>query len=71
MTFKLFAKSPMQMRREAEERRNGKPEPKPLPKPGPAEQAKRPQLDAADWSAYVGTGALPRVLSSLQKRRSA
>ena len=47
------------MRREAEGRRNGKLKPKPLPKLGPAEQAKRPQLDVAEWSAFVRTGALP------------
>lgn len=58
MTFRLFAKSPTEMRREAEERLNPKPKRKPLPNPGPAERAKRPQLDAADWSSYVRTGAV-------------
>ena len=53
----LFAKSPTQMRREAEEKRK----PKRLPvKLGPVDAAKRPQLDVADWSAYVRTGAVPR-----------
>lgn len=56
----LFAKSPSQMRREAEEKdpRKRKSLPKPLPKPGPAERAKRPRLDPADWSAHVRTGTV-------------
>jgi hypothetical protein len=52
----LFAKSPTQMRREAEE--NLKPTRKPAPAPGPVDPSKRPQLDAADWSTYVRTGAV-------------
>jgi hypothetical protein len=51
-------KTPMQMRREAE--RRGKPQPK-LRKPGQIDPAKRPQLDAGDWSAYVRTGAVPEL----------
>ena len=59
-----FAKSPMQMRREAEERRN--PAPK-APPPGPVDAADRPQLasetgealDAAtDWLAHLAAGRI-------------
>ena len=59
--MRLFAKSPMQMRREAEERRK----PKRAPAPGPVDPAKRPSLAsespreidaAAEWLAYLRTG---------------
>ena len=51
----VFAKSPMQMRREAEAR--GKPKRR-VPKPGPVDPAKRPVLDGANWSAYLRTGSI-------------
>jgi hypothetical protein len=49
----MFWKSPMQMRREAEER--GEPKPR-HPKPRPVDPAKRPLLDPANWSAFLRTG---------------
>ena len=59
----VFAKSPMQMRREAEER--GKPKRRPA-KPRPVDPAKarlssaegRPVLDGANWAAYIRTGEI-------------
>jgi hypothetical protein len=51
----FFVKSPMQMRREAEER--GKRKRKP-PEPGPVDPEKRPVLDRANWAAYLRTGSV-------------
>ena len=51
--MKLFAKSPMEMRHEAEAR--GKPKRRP-PKPGPVDPASRPLLDGASFAAYLRTG---------------
>ena len=48
-------KTPMQMRREAEERRKPK---RRLPKPGPVDPAARPRLDDANFSAYLRTGGV-------------
>jgi hypothetical protein len=48
-------KTPMQMRREVEER--GKPKRR-LPKPGPVAPDKRPVLDGANWVAYLRTGRI-------------
>ena len=48
--MKLFAKSPMQMRREAEER--GKPRRRER-KPRPLDPARRPVLDGANFAAYL------------------
>jgi hypothetical protein len=48
-----IAKTPAQMRREAEER--GKPRRR-LPKPGPVDPAKRPRLE--DFAAFVRTGSI-------------
>jgi len=48
----LFAKSPTQMRREAEGRR--KPRRRPL-KLGPIDPSKRPLLDGENWAAYLRT----------------
>jgi len=55
MTYRLFAKSPMQMRREAEER--GKPKRRER-KPAPIDPARRPVLDGANWAAYLRTGVI-------------
>ena len=55
MTYRLFAKSPMQMRREAEER--GKPRRRER-KPRPLDPARRPVLDGANFAAYLRTGAI-------------
>ena len=60
----VFAKSPMQMRREAEQR--GKPQPKPRPT-GPVDPSQLPQLasetgaelDATiDWLAHLAAGRI-------------
>jgi len=51
----FFVKSPMQMRREAEER--GKPKRR-LPKPGPVDPSKRPVLDGANFASFLRTGAI-------------
>ena len=51
----FFVKSPMQMRREAEER--GKPK-KPLPKTGPVDPRKLPVLDRDNWLGYLRTGEI-------------
>ena len=48
-------KTPLQMRREAEER--GKPKRR-LPKPGSVGPAKRPVLDGANWAAFLRTGVI-------------
>jgi len=53
--MKLFAKSPMQMRREAEER--GKPRRRER-KPRPLDPATRPVLDGANFAAYLRTGTV-------------
>ena len=62
--MRVFAKSPMQMRREAEERRN--PTPK-SPPPGTVDPAQLPalasetgaELDAAiDWLAHIAAGRI-------------
>jgi hypothetical protein len=50
---RLFAKSPMEMRREAEALRKPK---RRLQKPGPVDPAKRPLLDGASFDAYLRTG---------------
>jgi hypothetical protein len=47
-------KTPLQMRREAEQR--GRPKRR-LQKPGSVDPAKRPVLDGANWAAYLRTGS--------------
>ena len=47
-------KTPMQMRREAEERSKPK---RRVPKPGPVDPAKRPVPGGANWAAYLRTGS--------------
>jgi hypothetical protein len=58
----LFAKSPTQMRREAEARLDPKPARKPRPpKPRKIDPEARRLLDRANWAAYLRTGrAEPR-----------
>lgn len=46
-------KTPRQMAREAEERRNPRRRP---PRPGPVDPAKRPLLDGANFAAYLRVG---------------
>ena len=62
--MKLFAKSPMQQRREAE--RSGKPSPQPLPSAS-VDALKLPQLEAettrevrpaTDWLAHIEAGRI-------------
>jgi len=55
MTYRRFAKSPMQMRREAEER--GKPRRRER-RPGPVDPARRPVLDGANFAAYLRMGPI-------------
>ena len=54
----VFAKSPTQMRREAEAREKPRRKPKPLPKPAPVDPARRPMLDGANWATYLRTGSI-------------
>ena len=54
----VFAKSPTQMRREAEAREKPRRKPKPLPKPAPVDPARRPMLDGANWAACLRTGSI-------------
>ena len=55
MTYRRFAKSPMQMRREAEEREKPRRRER---KPRPLDPATRPVLDGANFAAYLRTGAI-------------
>ncbi len=48
-------KTPMQMRREADERRQPR---RRLPKPGPVDPAARPLLDGANFAAYLRSGCV-------------
>ena len=50
MTYRRFAKSPMQMRREAEERGKLRRRER---KPRPLDPATRPVLDGANFAAYL------------------
>lgn len=55
--FQVFAKSPTQMRREAEERRQPKSSRKPRPvKPVEIDPEKRVPLDGANFAAWLRTG---------------
>ena len=55
----LFAKSPMQMRREAEERESPKSSRKPRPpKPAKVDPEKQPVLDRDNWLGYLRTGEI-------------
>ena len=53
--MKLFAKSPMQMRREAEERGKLRRRER---KPRPLDPATRPVLDGANFAAYLRAGTV-------------
>ena len=55
MTYRRFAKSPMQMRRGAEAR--GKPRRRER-RPRPLDPATRPMLDGANFASFLRTGAI-------------